>query len=425
MASIGSAGLDVQGIVSQLMNIERRPLRVLDRKISALQNKTSAIGKLRSAISTLADSAKKLSSASKLGQFVAKSSNEDVLTATASSVEVEESHQITVTQLASRHRLASTKIYQSTQDDVGAGTYAFQVGGKTFEVELAAGKSSLADLSNAINRASDNPGINASVIHVDQGYRLVLSARESGTANIISADGQWEEISQARDAAITVDGLEIHPSSNTVSDVIPGVTLALKSTGKVDLTVSADTDKMTGVLKEFADNYNALRTTLRNLNEGDLKGEGLAFSLENSIRNTFFQKVNDATNNGATAFDFGLTFDKNGVLNVDESKVRDAIGSNLNGMLDFFTSDQGFGSSFVAALDAITRNGGVLDSRKKSFGDAISRLETRSSQLESRLENIRKRYLATYSKLDALMAQMNDTSNRLSQQLGGLATKAP
>ena len=421
MESIGGAGLDVQGIVGQLMNIERRPVRVIDRKISSLQNKTSALGKLRSAISTLEDSAKKLSDASKLGQFSANSSDENVLSATASSIEVEEQHTVNITQLATRHRIASKTIYESTTADVGSGIHKFKVGNNAFEVTLNNGQSSLADLSNAINRSSDNPGINASIIHVDNGYRLVLSAKESGTSSIISASGDWDEISKAHDATIEVDGLKLHPSSNTVSDVIPGVTLNLKSTGNVTLTVSANKDKMTEALKEFASNYNTLRKTLRDLNQGDLKGEGLATSIERQIRNNFFQKVTNSTNNGTTAFDFGLTFDKNGVLSVDETKVRDAIGSNLNGMLDFFTSDQGFGSSFVGALDAITRNGGVLDSRKKSFGDAISRLETRSSQLESRLENVRKRYLDTYSKLDALMAQMNNTSNRISQSLGSLS----
>ncbi len=420
MASIGGSGLDVQAIVNQLMKIERRPIRQIDSKITAVEKKISALGKLQSGLSDLKDIAARLSTASKLGQFTAESSDDSVVSATVSAVEVEENHTIEVTSLAARHRIASTTVYQGLNDTVGAGDYTYSVGEKRFTVTLADGAATLKDLSNAINRAADNPGVNASVIHVDDGYRLVLSARDSGTANTLKAAGDWEEISAPRDATIVVDGLTIHPTSNTVTDVIPGVTLTLKSEGAVSLTTRADKAKMGEMLDEFAKTYNALRKTLRDLNEGDLKGEGLSFAIESRLRNIFFSSQSDANGAEKTAFDYGFTFDKEGVLSVDKTRLGESIDSDLNGLLDFFSGDNGFGATLTSALDEITRSDGLINSRKRVFNDTIDRLNTRSDQLESRMEKLRQRYLKTYSELDALMAQMNATSKRIGQSLGAL-----
>ncbi len=423
MASIGGSGLDVQAIVNQLMTIERRPIRRIESKIDTIDHKISALGKLRSALSELKDAAAKLSGASSLGRFAAESSDENIVSAEVSSIDVEENHTITVKSLASRHRIAAKTIYQSLEDALPLGEHTYQVGDKSFTVTLTDDAATLKDLSNAINRSKENPGVNASIIHVDEGYRLVLSARESGTANTLKAKGDWEELAPARDASIVVDGLEIHPASNTVSDVIPGVTLTLKAEGEVNLTTRAEPDKIAAVLDEFADKYNALRKTLRDLGEGDLKGEGLSFSIENQLRNAFFNSAaSDAEGRDANIFSYGLTFDKEGVLSVDKSKLRDVIGSDLNGFLDFFTSGDGFGSAITSITNDMTDSNGLLTSRKNVFNETKDRLTTRSDQLETRMDAIKQRYLQTYSQLDALMAQMNATSSRIGQSLGALVT---
>lgn len=420
MASIGGSGLDVQGIVSQLMNIERAPLRLIDRKISEQENKISALGRLSSSLTDLKNSADKLQNSSKFGQFKAESSDEKVLTASASSLEVEETHSIEIIALATRHRVASETVYESSADSVGAGSYTFSAGKDEFEITLEEGSSSLSDLSNAINRASDNTGINASIIHVDDGYRLVLSGRKSGTENVITAAGDWEQLEQAQDATIKVDGLTIHPSSNTVTGVIPGVTLALKTTGAVSLNTGADKEKMLETLKDFAKSYNTVQNTLKQLNKGDLKGEGLSVSIDTAIRNNFFKSFENAEGSSKTAFDFGFTFDKSGQLSVDESKVNESIDSDLYGMLNFFTKEDSFANTMTNSISALTQTGGVLDSRKNAFNNSVTRFESRAERLENRLERINERYLKTYSELDRLVTQMNGTSNGIIQSLSAL-----
>lgn len=422
MSSISGSGLDVQGIVSQLMTIERAPIRAIDSKISDVESKISAIGTITSQISALNDSAKKLKDISELGQFSADSTDEDVLTASASGLEVTENHSIQIEALATQHRIASTTTYAETTDSVGAGTHSFTSGDNTFEITLAEGEASLTDLSNAINQSSENTSINASIIHVDDGYRLVLSSRESGSDNTITTDGNWEQLSEAKNATINVDGLTIHPSSNTVSDVIPGVTLNLKSIGTVNLTTGADTDKMTETLQEFATNYNSLQNTLERTASGDLKGEGLSLSIDTALRGQFFQSITDDEGNSKNVFDFGLTFDKDGKLSLNETTFKSAVDSDLYGMLNFFSGDDGFGGKFSTALTSFTESGGTLDSRTDSYNGTISRLESRADRLETRMDKINARYLQTYSTLDALVTQMNSTSSSIYDSLSSLGS---
>ncbi len=423
MAAIGGSGLDVQGIVGQLMNIERAPLRAIDRKIDEQEDKISALGRLTSTLADLKSSAKKLQNTSELQIFKAESSNEDILTASASSLEVEENHSIVVEELATRHRIASQTVYAESTDSVGVGSYTFSTDGKKFEITLEEGESSLNDLSNAINRASDNSGINASVIKVDDGYRLVLSSRESGSDNTIVATGEWEQLSEAKDATIQVNGLTIHPSSNTISDVIPGVTLTLKSIGTVNLSTGADKDKIIEAFEDFAERYNNVQSTLKQVNSGDLRGESLSVSIDTAVRNNFFKSFENSEGISKNAFDFGFTFDKDGKLSVDKNRIKDAVDNDLYGMLSFLSDKSSFANTMVDSIEALTKSGGVLDSRKKSFDSAVSRFESRAERLENRLERVNERLLQTYSQLDRLVTQSSSTSNAIIQSLSALNTR--
>lgn len=423
MAAIGGSGLDVQGIVSQLMNIERAPLRAIDRKIAEQEDKISALGRLTSSLADLKSSADKLQNTSNLEIFKAESSDTDVLTASASSLEVEENHTIVVEELAARHRIASETVYDAPLDSVGAGSYTFSAGDKNFEVTLEEGESSLTDLSNAINRAADNSGINASIIHVDDGYRLVLSARNSGTENTITAAGEWEQLSEAKDATIEVNGLTIHPSSNTVSDVIPGVTLTLKSTGTVNLSTGADKEKIVEAFEDFAKNYNNVQNTLKQVNSGDLRGESLSVSVDTAVRNNFFKSFENSEGITKTAFDFGFTFDKEGKLSVDREKINDSVDNDLYGMLSFLSHKDSFAKTMSNSIDALTKSGGIFDSRKKSFNSSVSRFESRAERLENRLERVNERLLQTYSQLDRLVTQSSSTSNAIVQSLSALNSR--
>lgn len=423
ISSGGGAGLDVQNIVSSLMRVERVPVNQLTAKKSDIEVKISGVGKLNSALSDLQNTAKKLRDPSKLGSFTATSSDESILTATAKSGEVEETHQIKINKLASNHRLASNS-YADLQQELAVGSYSFTVGGDSFDVDLEAGENTVEDLKNAINRATDNRGISASTLKTDDGFKLVLTARNAGTDNAITSyPGALglAEINAAENAEVEVNGILIHPSSNRLTEVIPGLVLELKKIGESTVTTNADLESMAETINEFTDAYNTVNSVMKRLNTSDLKGEGIALNIESRLRTLFFSSFEDADGNSRSAFEFGLTFDKTGKLSLDQSKLSDATNEDFHGMLAFFTAEHGFANSAASLTNELTESGGLLDSRKKGYNGEIDRIDRRMEQLEVRLERTEARYLQQWSKLDGLLTQLNNTSGQLGQQLDGLA----
>jgi flagellar hook-associated protein 2 len=424
MAEISGSSIDVQSIVSGLMDIERRPIKKLEAKTSETQSRISALGDLKSAIYKLESAAADLQKPGTLAKFTVNSSDDSVLDATVTTLDTNENHQIEVEKLATTHRLASQQTYATSKDSVGAGTYHYEVGGEGFDITLDPGKDSLTDLKNAINRSPANKGLTASIIQVDDGYKFVLSAQKSGTTNALSADGSWDEISPATDATIHVDGIEIHPSSNTLTDVIPGIKLELKSIGTTELSTAADKEAMLDSMQAFADAYNNLQHTMERLDSGKLKGEGLSLSIESAIRNKFFGEYESTEGKNSSVFEFGLTFDKEGTLSIDQRKFEDAIDSNFFGLYNFFTADEGFSAQLKSSLKDLTSSDGLIDGRKDSYYDRIDTYNRQTDRLELRMTALRARYMKTYSELDALLGSVSNTSTSLAQQLGSLTNNS-
>ncbi|HID82252.1 MAG TPA: flagellar cap protein [Chromatiales bacterium] len=418
-AGVGS-GIDIESIISQLMVLERQPLNNIRRKQADLDVQVSAFGSLKSAISELETAAKKLGDNSEFGRYVATSSNEDAFTATTTTGTAAELHSINVISLAEAHRLSSGQ-YASAADPVGTGTYSFSSGSDSFDITIDATNDSLTGLRDAINDATGNSSISASIINVDGGSRLVLTAKNSGTANSITAPALFTEIAAAKDASLEIDGFAVTSSTNSVSGVVPGVTLELKAIGTGNLSTARDTESVKEKLEEFATSYNKLHSTISSLREGSLKGESLLLNIESGLRQQFFAPIDVGNGETVSVFDLGFTFDKEGTLSLSESKMTAAMDSDLEKFISAFSdTTNGFSKQIEDSLKKYTTAGGLigdrtdgLDSRKRTFDDQLERMEYRLEQTEVR-------YRKQFTAMDALVAQLQATSSFMTQQLSSL-----
>ncbi len=418
-AGVGS-GIDIESIISQLMVLERRPLNNIKKKQANLDVQVSAFGKLKSAISDLEASAKKLSDPEKFGRYVATSSNEEAFTATTTTGTAAELHSIKVISLAEAHRLSSG-LFASASDPVGTGTYSFSAGLDAFDVTIDATNNSLTGLRDAINDAAGNNSISASIINVEGGSRLVLTAKNSGTANSITAPAMFTEISAAKDAQLEVDGFAVTSSSNSVSNVIPGVTLELKAAGTGNLSTARDRDSVKETLEEFVTNYNKLHSTIDSLREGDLKGESLLLNIESGLRQKFFAPIDVGNGETVSVFELGLTFDKQGTLSLDSSKMTDTMDGDLEKFIGAFADKTtGFAKQLEDSLKDYTRAGGLISDRTDGLNSRNRRLDDQLERMEYRLERTEARYRRQFTAMDALVAQLQATSSYMAQQLGTL-----
>ena len=427
---IGS-GLDVNSIITQLMALERRPLDALDSRKSQVNSQISAYGKLKSALATFQSAMSKLASADKFQIFRTASANEAVLTATAGPGAAAGTIDVLVTRLAARHKLASNAFASSTSA-VGTGTLAIAVGGQSFEVSTAAGNDTLAALRDAINSAPDNTGVTATILSGVDGARLILTAKESGTANALTLSGSLAtalgvtEVAAASDAILKVDGFDVVSESNQVTGVVAGVTLNLKAVSPdplVATTISFDRDDeaIQKSVQEFADAFNALRDTIAGLRKKELSGDFSLTSIENSLVGVL---GNGAELPGA-AFSYlaeiGVSLDKNGKLQVDATRLANSMNVDFSGVTKLFADGtEGFAKRLSDLAGQLISVDGVLAQREEGLNTRIRSMTSQRDQIERRLAITEQRLRAQFTALDTLVAQMQSTSAFLTQRLSSL-----
>ena len=437
-AGVGS-GIDVESIITQLMEIERAPVRALDAKKQRLDVELSAFGTVKSAMNELAGTARTVGDATTFGPFVASSTDEAVFTASASGTAAAESHDIEVISLASAHRVGSSG-YESDTAEVRTGTWSFAVGETSFDIEIESGARSLRNLRDAINDAPDNDGIVASLLNVDGGTRLTLTAREAGADNTIAVtrpgasgggllgdggagdDGGFTEITEASDASLIVDGFEVTRNSNTIGDVIEGVTLELAGVGTASLDTRRDTESLRESLNTFVAQYNALRGELSSLSEGELQGDRLPRDAELRLRSAFSMPVSFGDGESIQPTELGFTFDRYGMLSLDEARLVKSQTDNLERFVDAFTrAETGFATRVESVLDEFTRADGLIGDREDGIDRRRSVIDRQIDRYDYRLEQTEVRYRRQFTAMDQMVTQLQSTSAFLAERLSSLS----
>lgn len=390
MASITSpglgSGLDVQGLVGQLVAAERQPAELrLNRKEAVLTQELSGYGSLKSAMSQFQGSLASLLSFSSFEKTTASVSDTAVYTATASDTAQPSSYSIDVTTLAEAHKIASGS-YANTTDSVGTGTLTFQFGTyasgpntftlnaskSTQTVTIASGDNSLEGIRNAVNKA--DIGVQASIINNGTGNILVFTSKDSGAANslkvtvsdadmvntdtsglsqlaydptgIAGSGKNMTEKNAAVDAALTIDGIAITSASNTISSAIQGVTLNLKSVGAgVSLAVTRDTNSIKSLAEGFVKNYNGLMGAIQSLTgydagtgqAGVLQGDSIARSAASQMRDLLGTTVSGLSGAYQSLGDIGITSNKFGLLEINSAKLSAAISADYAAVASLFS----------------------------------------------------------------------------------------
>ncbi|MDP1956965.1 MAG: flagellar cap protein FliD N-terminal domain-containing protein, partial [Rhodocyclaceae bacterium] len=183
-SGLGS-GLDVNGIIKQLMALEQQPMKALATKEAGFQAKLSSFGMLKGALASLQTAAKTLSTTGTFTGMSASVSDTSVLTASAGSTAAAGSYSLSVTQLAKFHAVRSNTNYAATTDTFTTGTLAISIGGGTAKnITIDSSNNTLAGIRQAINDA--DAGVTAAIINDGSTNRLVLSSKTSGSAGAIA-----------------------------------------------------------------------------------------------------------------------------------------------------------------------------------------------------------------------------------------------
>ncbi len=444
-AGLGS-GLDIEGLVSKLVAAEGQPASSrLNRKEANLQADLSAFGSLKGALSAFQTSVQGLKDVSAFQARTATSSNTDLFTVAANSSAVAGSFSIKVEQLAQSAKMRSGDFSSETALP-GAGTLAIGLGASSFTISIAA-DTTLAGVRDAINQASDNPGIKATVIKVDSGSQLVLTSDKVGAANTISigatdadaldgndltrlATASLTSIQTASDAIIYVDGQKVTKASNSFSDVISGVTITLKKAdlSKTEtLSIALDKDSAKSKVNDFIKAYNALASTISGLSSYNaetkqasrLFGDSTLRGVQNQVRQVLANPVSGVPG-VSTLAEIGIKTNKSGVLELDATKLDSVINSNFESVSQLFASTDGLAKRFDGVLKNYLSSDGALSSRVDGANKQIRDITDQRGKLNIRLAALESRYRKQFTAMDALVGQLQATGSYLTQQLDNL-----
>jgi flagellar hook-associated protein 2 len=411
-------------MLSQLDQLERQPVEVLNSKRSALEVELSAYGTVKGALSALNTATETLGSDNDFGAFEAFSSDEDVFTAVSTGGNIAQVHDLEVLSLASSHRL-SGEVYDSVDDDVARGNWEFTSGDNTFTFEIDRDARSLQDLTDAINNSVDNTSITASIINVDGGASLILTANNTGSENEISIDQpgnrrdhiDFDEVSEASDARISLHGHTVTSSSNTITNAIDGVTLNIKGVGEATVNTERNTESLRTSLDDFIAKYNSLSETMTTLGATELQGDNLPRSIDNRMRDLFFNSVELENGDSSSALELGFTFDRYGNLSLDETKYNSALEQGVDRYVNMFNSTDGLSSKFSSLIDEYVQAGGIIDNREDGVDTRRSTIDDQIDRLEYRLDKTSERLRRQFTAMDLVVTHLQSTSSFLTSRL--------
>lgn len=449
------SGLDVNGLVSKLMSVEQRPLTKLDTKEASFQAKLSAFGTLKGTLSSLQTAAKGLTSASTFTSRSAAVSDNTVLTASAANSAATGNYNINVTQLAKKLTIRSDSTYATTTDTFNTGSLAITVGTTTKNITIDSTNNTLDGISTAINAAG--AGVTAAIVNDGSTNRLVLTANDTGSAGAFTiavtdngsggshalADlaysggagiaGQTLRVQSGDDAQLSVNGLSVTRSSNTVSDVISGVTLTLAKVGTSALSVSRDTSSISTAISSFVKAYNDANkmihdVTAYNASTGKasiLTGDGTVRNIGAQLSSALQTSVSGLSGGISTLSDIGIAVQKNGSLSVDGAKLQAALNDTGKDIVGLFTSttnnNPGVAKRFNDLLNGMVGTSGSIDGRTAGINSSIADIGKQRITIQARLTATEARYRAQFTALDGLMSSMTTTTNYLNQQLSSLS----
>jgi flagellar hook-associated protein 2 len=479
ISSIGiGSGLDVNSIVTQLVALEKAPLKTLEAKATNVQSQITAFAQIQTQFAALSDAATRISAAGAWSARSASSSNTSAATVTVSATAGATSFSLDVDALAQQQSIASGQIV--TGAAVGAGTLTLRLGswsgnGGTFSPASGSADVSIrisatdkvVDIAVKINAAG--AGVVATVFNDGTGERLLLQGKDTGAAagfrlQVADLDGSSTDalglsrlafdpaagahgmaapgnpVQYGEDARARINGLAVTSPSNTLADNLPGVSITLLATtttgygtigetkAPVSMSISEDVTLAVRNVQDFVTAYNTLNQNLSALTKYDsatkagalFQGDSAVVGLQNVLR----KMLGSLTSGGiySRLSDVGLQQQLDGSLTIDTPKLS-AAANNGSALQQLFTMDNGnarnngFALKFRDLADGVLASGGSVVNKVSALKATLERNAEAQDRVSERAAQVEVRLRQRYSALDAQMAGLTALNAYVAQQV--------
>lgn len=447
-----ASGIDSSALIEAILDQQRASrINPLQTRIDDLTSTNSALSELGSLVNELKEIANGFRQVN--GGIVAKlgsSSDETVTTASASSAASSGTYSVSVSQLAQN---ATTSIYKAAGnytstgevlDASNSGTISVTVGSslETVNVSVTAGSTTITDFVNSFNSQSDYA--EASIVNVGTSsvpnYKIVISSLNTGTEQgaisinmgAIANASKDDTSSPATDAQFSIAGVgTVTRSSNQVSDVIAGVTLNLRGSGNSTVSITGDAETSSQAVQEFVEKYNEIIAFIAENdlvvreNDGEdasnIFGPLASTRLDDNLISAVRQAFSSSTTSGGsvnTFADLGIATQRDGTLTFDIDAFVEALADDPDSV-EAIT--QSFGERLAAVdgtLAQYIRFNGLFDQATNANSELISSLSAQIEDVEKSLSKQEDALIQRFSRLEALMGELNSQQSALSSLIG-------
>lgn len=473
ISSLGiGSGLDLDGLVKQLVQAERGPrMSVLDKREAQTKVQISALGSLRSAINELKDPLRTLSDTDRMQARAATVNNpedgEPFFTMESSRSAAKGNYMVEVLELA-RGTRAQSEAFTSATDTVtstaGNLNFATADGDNSFSIAVDA-NASLEDIARKVNESSDNFGVSASIINTGGSSpetRLVFTSNITGANSELAVTNNNAELDavstvatgaspagmtikagdSAADAHINIDGIDAYSSTNTFENVIQNSSITVlretEASSPIKASVDFDSKGVEEAIEAFVKAYNGMVDKINSSTQykpadedgksksGSLIGDGMVRSIQGSFSNIVAGSAGSGEINNL--FQLGLTFDKDGKLewskgtsgelDAGKERLKEALATNFDAVSEMFAGETGIATRLSSLVDEYGQSGGLLQSRSKAVESQQTLIRDEREAFERYLESYEETQRMRFAGLDKTISSLQNGANMMFAQLG-------
>lgn len=455
--------------IDQLIQAESGKLTQYTNQQTELTNEKNAWKDINTRLDSLY---KKFDALKDIETFDSKkvsNSNEKTVTVSAGTGAIEGTYNVLVNKLATSSQLTSGTITAMNNKkatdplDLDGKLQLTDADQKVVKVDAKSGDS-LKDIVTKINDESKKveSGLHASIVD----NRIVLMDSNMGERSITIENSKLaEDLSLFEDEAnisksakftignaaeLTVNGIDITRNSNTITDVVEGLTFNLTDVSENNqistIKVVEDYEKTTTAIQAFVDQYNSVMSFIdKQLDVGDpsaeknstgaLTGDSSLMRLQSQLRSLMTVSSKESTQPIQALSDIGIEVDRYGQASLDSDKLKEVLAENSNNIQNFFfreepvvngeeygtkkTKEVGLAQQMTSFINEyIGEKTGIITNRSKTIDDMIKDLDKQITKFNERLEAKRERYITQFTALDVAMMEAESQLSYLMSQVG-------
>jgi flagellar hook-associated protein 2 len=430
---------DLQTILQRAVSIAQLPIKKLQNTQADNLSKKQALIALNPAVANLG------AAVSSLGTLAAKkavsATSSDVTKVTVANTGATGVGIYTVSNILTLAAAASEKGLSGYADPavtpvstVGQNEVDLVVGGTTYQLDLT-GNNNLNGLRDAINNSG--AAANASIVTIDGNSYLTLTANNTGATTLSLTDVAADPLNsvslitqtnQGTDADFFLNGIHTTKSTNTINDMIPGLSFTLRGTtvGSVTLSLQTDSSQLSLALQTFVNNYNALfdqASAQTGTSAGPLGGDWLIRNITDDLRQLASYWNPSESVSIHSLSDLGITFtDTAGHMSFDSTFFNQLSTNQITDAFKFLGSSQaGFAklaANFTQLSDPVT---GMIRLQEDGYDTENTQLSDRISSLNDRVSLMQSSMSAKLQMADALLAQLEARQTTITASLQSLA----